>query len=346
VVLPSCPKRRKLDPDVFETVVVQLSVDSKNNYKKKKGKKSSASTSVTPKSSSKSKISSSKKSESSKKKSSSKRKRSDSYETDSDEDYNPSDSDASPLPEDEEEEIEVQPKKKRRSAEASKSLVAKVLDNESDSVEEEMQESAPAQVIHDHHHHQHVVQTDGVDQSVDEIMADCLPASFVRPGVQKRTTPTNVVVAPIITAAPVQHPPLTHQQIHNQPYQVVNVNEMMSQQPMRSQQPPVQHQQHLPVQQQSLPAPQKPVASYYYERVPISEEQKQKMRQAYLEDLWKNTDEDDKALMATLHKIAMLRQQDEHQAVDVSPMLPFDQALLSRYFQIEDPSMSHYLYYY
>jgi hypothetical protein len=353
VVLPSCPKRRKLDPDIYETVSVQLSVDSKNNYKKKKGKKSSASattSSTTPKSSSKPKTASKKFSEStssSKKKSSNKRKRLTDDESDSDDDYNPSDSDSSPVPDDEEEEEEFQPKKKLRRSSVSKTVRDdEFLDSNTDVLEMKntsdstmMDSNAiPPAVAHN------VITTSQIIQdehSVDEIMADCLPASFVRPH-QKRVLVNNVVVAPIITPA-TQHPQIAHQPLQQQ-YQV---NEAMNQQQQSTSRSSYHHpqQQHVP-HHQSYNHHHDVMTTVTTTYAPISEEQKQKMRQAYLDDLWKNTDEDDKSLMTTLRKIAMLRdhdiEQSQQQSIDVSPLLPFDQALLSRYFQINDSSMLYF----
>lgn len=319
VVLPSCPKRRKLDPDVFETVVVPL---SGGKVKRRKGKKSGLSTS----SKSSKKATPAKRVETpSKKKSSNKRKREE--ESDSDDDYNPSDPESPVNADEEEADEDTQPKKKLRRQESDKALLKEESEAECDEPMTERSEDIETP--------QEPTAQKSNEHSVDEIMADCLPPSFVRTQPQGRIV-GNAVVAPIITAAATQHAVVSSQsapqvqQAITQPTPVqptiVSVTEAMYNNSQRPQQ--------LISYVQPEPTP-----------VPISEEQKQKMRQAYLEDLWKNTDDDDRVLMNTLRKIALLREHDveANQPIqEVSPYLPFDQALFTRFFQDSQQHMYFY----
>lgn len=329
VVLPSCPKRRKLDPDVYETVTVPLAGDSKT--KRKKGKKSGLSIS-TPKSR---KQTSAKKTESSsiaKKKVSGKRKRNE--ESDSDDDYNPSDPE-SPNSEDVDEDV---PQKKVRKLQAPTTTTTDVADDET--VDEDMKETSIVEEAHN-------VVDKSLDEehSVDDVMAECLPASFVK---QKRVG--NALVAPIVTSAPpTQRSVVASQKQPRQPVRQIQLapetnNHQAQNQPTTSSQqespPSITIQQH---QQQVQQQPQQEHVAI----VPISEEQKQKMRQAYLEDLWKTTDDDDRVLMDTLRKIAHLRQCEidaQGIAQDSSPHLPFDQSLFTPFF-LEPSSHNHHLYF-
>lgn len=399
VILPSCPKRRKMDPDVYETLVIPLSPESQAKAKKRKKKDTTTTTATTntvttnsvaapvvsvssnkslplstttttatavsniPSSSSTIRNTKSPRDTVKKKdeanvsikqkrqpKSSNKRR----SRLDSDEEYAPSDVEILF-----EEESHNQPSKRQRTINKVES--DSDVSEEEEEEEEESNNESPTESK----------ECSMMEHSVDEIMAECLPASFVKlhqKRAQSQKIPITSSSVPMNISKPKQ--PSNTNTAKDFPKSVVP--ETMVPPPKHTctttttaaaattttrATTPISSNSHATnasststtttsstnITANAASTSTASTDSTHRYGIPISEEQKQRMRQAYLEDLWKNTDEDDRALMLTLRKIAMLREQDADHSMHDSPQLPFDQSLFSRYFQVDYPQhQQHY----
>jgi len=361
VLLPSCPKRRKMDPDVSvevslnmdgdshqeDTPSSSLSSSSSNKHKKQKSKSSrSCSTKseiATPSSTSRKK---SPKASTSQKNKSNKRKRS-TYSDDDEEEYDSEDEEYDETEEEEEdddddEDAEYKADDQSEEEEGDDNVdddeeEHQVMKREAASSTESSQpkkrqkrtKSAELPTITSH-------TTDSAEttvalHSVDGIMSPQVPSTATY------HSPANVPHYPSQHPLNNQSPTSTPSSVHSYPS---SSNNSRTDFPTFS----------LPVQYPAdgiQPSSSQPLFVSSLPR--ISEEQKQKMRQSYLEDLWRTTDESDRSLMATLKKIAILRDQETTNNSNGSSSsrrstsnddydLPFDQSLFSGFFHFGSQS--------
>lgn len=304
VLLPSCPKRRKMDPDI--SVEVSLSMDGSKT--KKRNKKNLASLGNESSSSLSKRKTKTEPHQNKRNGTSSKRKFSSSL---SDDENDEEDEDEESWSEEEEEIVET-PKKKRKGKLTLNESTTSVpeLGTPVESIAMDTMDCAQEFVTN-------VSTTPDYNHSVDGVMA----SSSV-------TSPCGTPTFPVNFQSHVhstQHPS--------------TVNNIMT----------TSQQQHdLPLEQAMVVTTSDSAIQTIQTATTITEEQRQKMRQTYLEDLWRATDEDDRSLMVTLRKIAILREHGSSVDSSRSSMqnfcdFPFDQSLFTRFFQFDPQESSSHI---